>query len=392
MQFTLTINQSKALEWGLSAQQAMLFSFLHQVPTWADARQIGDHTWFNISKTKIVKEMPLLTDKPDTAYRMMKQLAKADLLVMTSRDNKTFIRLTAKAISWNRLDGSENNPSPGNGPSSQGSENNPTSEKNPSQVGKKSEPGSENFPTNQGTNDPTPTLSGAREDVFQKAARLDDDGVPAAGKSHQFPMSLDWVPNPEMFAAQCLRACLPTDTQYAPHQLAKFTAHFADQPHRRHGESAWIAKLVDWVRNDIRRAKTAEQHSPGVRYASRQESDAKRSERDRIAARLANPNDDDWMEGLFPDENAASGACESGVYEAGSDLPQDVADIVYDRPDGSAGQAGGRYFDGEVVDTANCQKPGCSSGTNQSGGQRVAAERGAPDCDAQAAAGGLWDA
>lgn len=237
------------------------------------------------------------------------------------------------------------------------------------------------------------SLSGVRENnIFEQAARSDDDGMPVAGKSHQFPMSLDWVPNPEMFAAQCLRACLPTDTQYAPHQLAKFTAHFADQPHRRHGESAWIAKLVDWVRNDARRAKAVEQNTSGARHESRQEPDAKRSERDRIAARLANPNDDDWMEGLFPEESAASGACEPGFYEAGSDLPQDVADIVHDRPNGSAGEAGGRYFDGEVVDTANCQKPGCSSGTNQSGGQRVATERCAPDCDAQAAAGGLWDA
>ena len=378
MQFTVTINQAKALEWGLNAQQATLFAFVYECPSWARAVTTDNGVYFALAKTKIVEELPLLTDKPDTAYRLLKALEKNGVIELSSTNSITLVRLTEKGKTWNKkLDGSEKYP---------------TSENNPTKGRKNIRAGSEKYPTNQGTSNQTPTLSGTREDIFQQAAQSDDDGLPAAGKSHQFPMSLDWVPNSEMFAAQCLRACLPTDTQYAPHQLAKFTAHFADQPHRRHGESAWIAKLVDWVRNDIRRAKTAEQHSPGVRYASRQESDAKRSERDRIAARLANPNDADWMEGLFPDKNTASGACESGVYEAGSDLPQDVADIVYDRPDGSAGQAGGRYFDGEVVDTANCQKPGCSPGTNQSGGQRVAAERGAPDCDAQAAAGGLWDA
>ncbi|WP_016854768.1 hypothetical protein [Halomonas smyrnensis] len=146
MQFLVAINQTRALEWGLNAQQAMLFAFLHQVPTWAQARQIDGQTFFNISKTKVVDELPLLTDKPDTAYRLMKQLAKAGLIVMTSCDNKTYIRLTEKAIAWNRVQGSEKNPTP---------------EKSPSQVGKISEPGSEKSPTNQGTNDPTPSPSGA---------------------------------------------------------------------------------------------------------------------------------------------------------------------------------------------------------------------------------------
>lgn len=229
------------------------------------------------------------------------------------------------------------------------------------------------------------SLSGVRENnIFEQAAQGDDDGMPVAGKSHQFPMTLDWLPNPEMFAAQCLRACLPTDTQYAPHQLAKFTAHFADQPHRRHGESAWIAKLVDWVRNDTRRAKTAEQNSLGVRHASRPQPNETRSERDRVAEVLANPDDTSWMEGLFSQGETNFEPCEPGVYENGGDFPTDVEDIVYDREDGHAGEAGGSGFHDAVADAADASEPGCSAGANQGGGQRVAAERGAPDCDAQA--------
>lgn len=237
------------------------------------------------------------------------------------------------------------------------------------------------------------SLSGVREsNIFEQAAQSDDDGMPVAGKSHQFPMSLDWVPNPEMFAAQCLRACLPTDTQYAPHQLAKFTAHFADQPHRRHGESAWIAKLVDWVRNDTRRAKTAEQDSPGVRHASRQQPNATRSERDRVAEVLANPDDTSWMEGLFSQGETNFEPCEPGVYENGGDFPTDVEDIVYDREDGHAGEAGGSGFHDAMADAADASEPGCGPGANQGGGQRMATERSASDHDAQAATGGLRDA
>ncbi|MCZ0926479.1 hypothetical protein L0636_01070 [Halomonas janggokensis] len=283
MQFTLTINQAKALEWGLNAQQALLFSFLHQVPTWADARQIGDHTWFNISKTKIVKEMPLLTDKPDTAYRVMKQLAKAGLLVMTSRDNKTYIRLTAKAISWNRLEGSENNPSPSDAAHSQGSEKNPTSENNPSQVGKKSEPGSEKNPTNHSTNDQTPSLAGAREasaDIYGDSADLSDDGQPASQDqpipAGQFVMTFDWKPDPDQLSAACYRRGLPADTQPTLEELADYTGHFAESNQRKsHG--GWADRLAKWIAENRRNANTNAAQAPaGVRHASRQGSTRQR--------------------------------------------------------------------------------------------------------------------
>lgn len=370
MQFTVTINQAKALEWGLNAQQATLFAFVYECPSWARPVTTDNGVYFALAKTKIVEELPLLTDKPDTAYRLLKALEKHGVIELSSTNSITLVRLTAKGKTWNKkLDGSEKYP---------------TSEKSPTKGRKNIRAGSEKSPTNQGTSNQPPTLSGVRENIFKQAAQSDDDGLPVAGKSHQFPMSLDWAPNPEMFAAQCLRACLPTDTQYAPHQLAKFTAHFADQPHRRHGESAWIAKLVDWVRNDIRRAKTAEQNSPGVRHASRQQPNATRSERDRVAEVLANPDDTSWMEGLFSQGETNFEPCEPGVYENGGDFPTDVEDIVYDREDGHAGEAGGSGFHDAVADAADASEPGCSTGANQGGGQRVAAERGAPDCDAQA--------
>lgn len=72
MQFTVTINQVKALEWGLNSQQALLFAFVYGCPSWAKATKTDDGIYFVLSKAKIVEELPLLTDKPDTAYRMLK--------------------------------------------------------------------------------------------------------------------------------------------------------------------------------------------------------------------------------------------------------------------------------------------------------------------------------
>lgn len=151
MQFTVTINQAKALEWGLNSQQALLFAFVYGCPSWAKALKTDDGIFFALSKAKIVEELPLLTDKPDTAYRMLKALEEAGLIELSSTSNITLFRLTEKAAEWNKKqDGSEKYPTP---PETKGRKKiRSTSEKSPSKVGKKSEPGSEKSPTNQDTN------------------------------------------------------------------------------------------------------------------------------------------------------------------------------------------------------------------------------------------------
>jgi len=125
MQFTVLINQVKALEWGMTAQQAMLFAFIYQVPSWARPVVIDQKTYYAISKAKIVEELPLLTDKPDTAYRMLKCLEVIEVIDLSSTSKITLIRITEKGRQWNR------------------------SENLPSMVGKSSEVRSENLPTNQ---------------------------------------------------------------------------------------------------------------------------------------------------------------------------------------------------------------------------------------------------
>ena len=127
MQFILTINQVKALEWGLNAQQALVFSFVYSAPSWAEAVSVEGKVFYKLSKLKLVSELPLLTDKPDTAYRLLKALELVEVIELSSTSAITLVRLTDKGRGWN------------------------TSEKFPSKVGKKSEVGSENFPTDQDT-------------------------------------------------------------------------------------------------------------------------------------------------------------------------------------------------------------------------------------------------
>ncbi|MGC1329089.1 phage replication protein [Pseudomonas sp.] len=163
MQFTVTINQVKALEWGLNAQQALLFAFVYGCPSWTKAVKTYDGIYFALSKAKIVEELPLLTDRPDTAYRLLKALDAAGLIELSSNANITLFRLTAKAAEWNqKVDGSEKYPTP---PESKVRKKiRSTSEKSPSKVGKKSEQGSEKSPTNQDTNNQD-TNQGTSQDL-----------------------------------------------------------------------------------------------------------------------------------------------------------------------------------------------------------------------------------
>ena len=157
MQYTVTINQAKALEWGLNAQQALLFAFVYECPSWANKVKTDGGEFFALSKAKIVEELPLLTDKPDTAYRLLIALRDAGLIDLSSTSNITLIRLTVKAKEWNRkIDGSEKYPTLDKAEGRKKIRG--RSEKNPSMVGEKSEHGrkkirrgSEKSPTNQGT-------------------------------------------------------------------------------------------------------------------------------------------------------------------------------------------------------------------------------------------------
>ncbi|XSS65383.1 phage replication protein [Pseudomonas sp. B11] len=151
MQYTITINQVKALEWGLNSQQALLFAFIYGCPSWTKPIKTDDGIFFALSKAKIIEELPLLTDKPDTAYRMLKALDEAGLIELSSTSNITLFRLTEKAIEWNqKVDGSEKYPTPPGRAARRKIRS--TSEKTPGKVGKKSDPGSEKNPTNQDTN------------------------------------------------------------------------------------------------------------------------------------------------------------------------------------------------------------------------------------------------
>jgi len=153
MRFNVLINQQVAISWGLNSQQAILFAFVYGVPSWANAHIENGEVWFNLSKTKICQELPILTDKPDTAYRMLKQLDDFGVIKINSFGNKTYIQITEKGRQWDDSG----------------------SEKNPIKVGEISDLGSEKNPTNKviniSSNKNTKSLAKSGEKTFSEWAQ-----------------------------------------------------------------------------------------------------------------------------------------------------------------------------------------------------------------------------
>lgn len=101
MRFHLYINQVKAIEWGLKLQEAILFSYLHDLPTWAECKIVDGQAFWWAGKQKTMEELPILTDKPDTIKRHMSALAKAGLIERRTLENKPYTRITEKGKQWN---------------------------------------------------------------------------------------------------------------------------------------------------------------------------------------------------------------------------------------------------------------------------------------------------
>lgn len=130
MKFTSAIDNYHSTKWELTLQEAYVFSWIYDVPSWAKTLIIGTEVWYFAAKTKAIKDIPLLTDKVDTMYRVYKKLEEKGLIENKKVGTEDYIRITDKGKEWNSL-----------GKKSEYSENNPT------KLGKLSELDSENNPT-----------------------------------------------------------------------------------------------------------------------------------------------------------------------------------------------------------------------------------------------------
>ena len=103
MRYTISIDQTHSIEWGLSLSEAALFSFIYSLPAWAEQIHTKGETWFFASRNKAIDEMPIITDKGDTIYRLYKSLQQKNIIEWQKFGEKDCIRITEKGKQWNSL-------------------------------------------------------------------------------------------------------------------------------------------------------------------------------------------------------------------------------------------------------------------------------------------------
>ena len=122
MRFSTYINNQKAIEWGLNANQAALFDLLNQAVSWAEEIIVDGVVYYWVSRNKVLEELPLFYKTSDTVYRHFSDLDEKGLIIYLKQGkhgDKDLIRLTEKGKSWNEFkpeqirDNSEINPNLG---------------------------------------------------------------------------------------------------------------------------------------------------------------------------------------------------------------------------------------------------------------------------------------
>ena len=101
MRYTISIDQTHSIEWDLSLSEAALFSFIYSLPAWAEQIHVNGQTWFFASRNKAIDEMPIITDKADTIYRLYKSLQIKGIIDWKKFGEKDCIMITEKGKLWN---------------------------------------------------------------------------------------------------------------------------------------------------------------------------------------------------------------------------------------------------------------------------------------------------
>ena len=240
MRYNLFINQVKVMEWGLNLAQASVFSVLNEAYSWASSTIFDGEVYYWFSKAKLIEELPVVTDKPDTIVRHLAALEKAGLIrrKVIVDDNKTFlyIAITEKGKQWNvapnLFDLAESEGGKNIRPSGNESE---TPRKNIPDPSEKSP--TNTITSNPITSDPISLDSGEPNAKPKKSKR--GSSVPDEFLVDQ--RMLDWLDENE----------IKTDWRTE-------TSNFLDH-HRAKGSKMadWVAAWRTWMRNSVKFARPA---------------------------------------------------------------------------------------------------------------------------------------
>lgn len=89
----ITIDQHNILEYGITTTQEILYSYMRERVKWANTKTINGVIWFSCPVREIINALPILTDKPDTIYRMQKSLKDKGLVQMIKIEGEDYYKI-----------------------------------------------------------------------------------------------------------------------------------------------------------------------------------------------------------------------------------------------------------------------------------------------------------
>ena len=148
LKYSLHINQLRAVEWDLNPSEAIVFGWLFGLPSWAETITLEDGVYSWAAPSLFVADLPLISSKEDTFYRLLKSLIGKGLVKKFKYERRDYWQITTKGKAWEDRDMIAGNKSEEFGNKSGNSGNKSDVTGNKSDKDRKNiRKGSENFPT-----------------------------------------------------------------------------------------------------------------------------------------------------------------------------------------------------------------------------------------------------
>lgn len=248
MRYYININQQKAVEWDLDLNKAALVGFLLEINQWADEKIIDNKVFYWVSNSKIATEFPLLTKKSDTIKRWLKTLEDKGLIERTSEKNRSYIRLTDKIKTWNKV-GTET-------PTEQGQPsplNDEVGTEIPTKQGQPSPLGRDDHPTDPINKDPDTSI---QEDINKK--NIQKNIIPKKYNGIDFsPLELTNEQVLEVIELRKLKKAPVTqrviNATAKEFELARKAGFTSEQILDFWSQAGWVKFQYEWMRNATNR-------------------------------------------------------------------------------------------------------------------------------------------
>lgn len=100
MQFSLHIDQKRAIDWDLDVSECVMLDLIIRAAGWSNTLIFGEEVYYWLAHSKIKEEIPLIATSEQTTRRILARLTERGLVEIHQFEHKTGYRLTEKGKEW----------------------------------------------------------------------------------------------------------------------------------------------------------------------------------------------------------------------------------------------------------------------------------------------------